>query len=349
MSSSYIPGDRPAKPHRICLENVETLYADGRWNGRPSFVFWRDEYYIAFRSSLSHDTIDDEMGKVLMLKSTDLKDWKVSTVIDGPEIDGAEPLLLGTDDRLYMYIVAENPITTTFMSYSEDGVEWAKPVKYFDDGFSFNTPVTHKGIHYGALDYAGAQQAPVPGERSSGYVDLMQSTDGLEWTKVSRIVEDGTETALVFMKDDTLLTVIRQGWVTKAKPPYTDWQVVDSKEVGLGGPDAALVGNTVLVAGRHNAQTTLMKLHPDTMSLDFIMDMPIHNVKAQPTCSVAEAMADTEIASTEEHAWPMGDKAYPEFLVLDDHNVLMAYYDGQSFEAGVPKQADIRLATITVH
>ena len=63
MSSSYIPGDRPAKPHRICLENVETLYADGRWNGRPSFVFWRDEYYIAFRSSLSHDTVDTKWAR----------------------------------------------------------------------------------------------------------------------------------------------------------------------------------------------------------------------------------------------------------------------------------------------
>ena len=82
------------KSRRICLESVETLYADGRWNGRPSIVLWRGEYYIAFRSSLSHGTIDNEMGKVLMLKSTDLKDWRVSTVVDDPEVDGAEPRCL---------------------------------------------------------------------------------------------------------------------------------------------------------------------------------------------------------------------------------------------------------------
>ena len=44
----------------------------------------------------------------------------------------------------------------------------------------------------------------------------------------------------------------------------------------------------------------------------------------------------------------IGDQAYPEFLVIDERRVLMAYYDGSAYEKGVPKRADIRLATLTL-
>ena len=233
-----------------------------------------------------------------------------------------------------MYIVAEHPVTTTFMTYSEDGAEWVKPIPFYKHGYSFSTPVTHQAIHYVAAD--------------KGHVELLRSTNGLDWTCISTIVENGTETALVFLKDDILLAVTRQAVLSKAKPPYTEWENYGCEPVRLGGPDAVLVGDTVLVAGRHRAQTHLLKLHPDTMTLDSVMDMPVHNIKAFACGSVSETLADTEIASTEKHVWPHGDKAYPEFLVLDDHRVLMAYYDGQAFEAGVPMQADIRLAPFTI-
>ncbi|MAE67245.1 MAG: hypothetical protein CMJ18_23535 [Phycisphaeraceae bacterium] len=325
--------DRTAgQTRRICLERVETLYSDGRWNGRPTFVHWRDTWYIAFRSAQSHEG----HGKVMMLTSKDLESWKVSTVIDDPDIDGAEPMLLAIDDRLFLYIVAEEPATTSFMTCSEDGVDWPKPVPFYEPGFSVNTPVSHKGVHYMAID--------------KGHVELIRSSDGFEWSRISKIVDGATETALVFLKDDTLIAVTRQAKFARASPPYTDWEIVEHDPValGLGGPDAALVGDTVLVAGRLFAQTVLLKLHPDTLDLDKLMDMPVHHVEGCVCGSISETLADTEIASAEPHVWPHGDKAYPEFLVLDDRQVLMAYYDGQAFEPGVPKRADIRLARFTV-
>ena len=124
--------------------------------------------------------------------------------------------------------------------------------------------------------------------------------------------------------------------------PELSGRVVD------GGPDVTRVGDTVLVAGRYHAQTHLLKLHPETMTLDTLMDLPMHNLEAFACGSLSETLADTEIASAAKHVWPQGDRGYPEFLVLDDRRVLMAYYDGQAFEHGVPKQADIRLATFTV-
>jgi hypothetical protein len=218
------------------------------------------------------------------------------------------------------------------MAYSDDGVAWAAPRPVYLDGYSFNTPVTHKGVHYAAAD--------------KGRVELLQSTNGFDWTRVSDIVESGTETALVFLKDESLVAVIRQSRVARARPPYTQWQRYES--IPLDGPDAVLVGDTVLVAGRHIGQTALLTLDQETMKLDILMNMPVHHIESFPRQSTSEALADTVISARAPHVWPFGDKAYPEFLVLDEHRVLMAYYDGQAYEKGVPKRADIRLATITV-
>jgi hypothetical protein len=321
----------PGRKQEICLESVETLYSDGRWNGRPSIVLWKGMYYIVFRSANGHGS-DDGIGKAVMLKSTDLKEWTASTAIDQPDVDVAEPLLLATEDRLFMYIVAEYPVTTSFMTYSDDGVTWAPPRPIYLDGYSFNTPVTHKGVHYAAAD--------------NGPSELLTSTNGFDWTKVSDIVESGTETALVFLKDDSLVAVIRQSIIAHAKPPYKEWNRYES--IALDGPDAVLVGDTVLVAGRHHGQTALLKLDQNKLKLDILMNMPVHHIESFPKQSTAPALLDTVISSRAPHVWPFGDKAYPEFLVLDEHRALMAYYDGQAYEKAVPKQADIRLATITV-
>jgi len=320
-----------SRKKEICLESVETIYSDGRWNGRPSIVLWKGTYYITFRSAFGHDS-NDGIGKAIMLKSTDLKEWSASTVIDQPDVDVAEPLLLATDDRLFMYIVAEYPVTTSFMTYSDDGVTWAAPKPVYMEGYSFNTPVNYKGTYYAAAD--------------NGPSELLTSTNGFDWTKVSDIVESGSETALVFLKDESLVAVIRQSQIARAKPPYTQWEHYEG--VPLDGPDAALVGDTVLVAGRHIGQTALLKLDQDTMKLDVLMNMPVHHIESFPKQSVSEALQDTLISSRSPHVWPFGDKAYPEFLVIDDHRVLMAYYDGLAYEKAVPKRADIRLATITV-
>ena len=43
-----------------------------------------------------------------------------------------------------------------------------------------------------------------------------------------------------------------------------------------------------------------------------------------------------------------GDKSYPEFLALDDARARMVYYDGDAYEERIPKQSDIRMATLRI-
>ena len=41
-----------------------------------------------------------------------------------------------------------------------------------------------------------------------------------------------------------------------------------------------------------------------------------------------------------------GDLSYPHILALDDRRALIAWYDGQRYEEGVAKQADLLLAIL---
>ena len=43
-----------------------------------------------------------------------------------------------------------------------------------------------------------------------------------------------------------------------------------------------------------------------------------------------------------------GDESYPHFLMLDDRCALTVWYTGEAYERGVPKQADLLLATLRV-
>ena len=314
-------GDEP----EVQVEHVEEIFSDGRWNGRPGLVFWKDRYRLSFRSGSEHSAVD---GKIRMLTSLPHQPngWTVSEVVDTPN-DNAEAHLLATDDRLFVYVPMEDANTTlgdpvqTIMSYTDDGVSWSEPQPVYQRGFSLWKPVTHEGVHYAAADV-------MTGERR---VELIQSTDGVDWKKVSTILTGSfTETALLFLEDQSLLAVTRQGKVSVAQPPYTAWE--NHSGISTGGPAAALVGSTILVGGRCSAQG-----YPDD----------------QPGNSRTGLFTFDPATRTFHHQMNMktkwgGDDSYPHFLVLDDSHALMVWYTGEAYERGVAKQADLFLARLRV-
>ena len=160
------------------------------------------------------------------------------------EVDDAEVHVLVTPDRLFAYGVRADATTErgdpidSVVTVSEDGATWSRPQPMYDPGFSWWKPVSHGGRHYVAADV-------MEGDRR---VDLLGSADGLKWETISTILSGKfTETALLFLPDDRLLAVTRQGRLSVAPPPYRAWTVVECDHVG--GPAAALIGETVLVSG----------------------------------------------------------------------------------------------------
>ena len=148
---------------------------------------------------------------------------------------------------------------------------------------------------------------------------------------MSTIVEgEFTETALLFLKDDSLAVFVRQGRVALSHSPYTQWSIHDS--VTLGGPAAILSGDTVLVGGHvwverfpddqpDRGRTGLFMFAPETIQFHWTMNMLTQ--------------------------WG-GDESYPHFLMLDDRRALVVWSTGEAYERGVPKQADLLLATLRV-
>ena len=309
----------------VLIERVEKIHSDGKWNGRAGLVFWKDRYYMSFRSGSEHGAAD---GRIRMLTSrlNEPRGWTVSDVIDMPN-DDAEAHLLATEDRLFVYVPIEDASTTkgdplrTVMSHTYDGVSWSKPVQVYERGYSLWKPVTHEGTHYAAADI-------MTGKRR---VELLQSKDGVNWQKVSTIIEGSyTETALLFLKDHTLVAFSRQGKVSLSQPPYTQWETHNGAY--LGGPAAALVGNTILVGGR-----TSTEAYPDD----------------QPGTSRTGLFTFDPATKKFHHKMNMltqwgKDESYPHFLRLDDQRALMVWYTGEGYERGVAKQADLLLAHLRI-
>ena len=323
QAAEAVAGKQGPEPE-ILLERVEKIFSDGRWNGRAGLVFWKDRYYMTFRSGSEHSSTD---GKIRLLTSRphEPRGWTVSDVVDTPH-DDAEAHLMVTPDRLFVYFPLEDAKNTgdpirTMLSQSPDGQSWSPAIPVYKPGFSFWKTTTHKGTYYAAADI-------MTGNRR---VELVRSTDGLDWEKVSTILEGRfTETSLLFLNDDSLLAFTRQGKVSFSRPPYTQWET--QAGVPLGGPAAALIGNTILVSGRTSTES-----YPDD----------------QPGSSRTGLFTFDPVTKTFRHRmnmltqWGL-DESYPHFLRLDDHRALMVWYTGEGYERGVAKQADLLLAHLRI-
>jgi len=257
---------------KIAVENVETIFSDGRHNMNPSICRWKDNYYVAFRSAVTHSAPNETEwegahtgGHIKIIESSDLKKWSDSVVID-TEWDDRDPKLLATDDRLFVYAVAmsEEGGQQTFMSFTEDGTNWHAAQEVYKHNYAFwgLYPNRRNGAYYVGADVDDSPEGTPVAER--GRVELLSSTDGVNWKPVSTIISGYrcTETPLVFLKDDTLVAVTRvdqraQSWLSRARPPYTQW---DHREgLHVGGPAATLVGDTVIVAGRQGGGRTVLR------------------------------------------------------------------------------------------
>ncbi|MBI84753.1 MAG: hypothetical protein CMJ81_16285 [Planctomycetaceae bacterium] len=313
----------------ILFESVQKIYSDGKWNGRPAIEFWRGQYYIFFRSGLKHG---EDNGAIFAMRSKydSPRDWSTVPIIDGPDNE-AEVHVLATPGRLFAYLVMEDPVSGEVIGskviHTDDGVHWSKPVPVYSTGFSVWKPRSHKGVHYVAADVLGDDPR----------VELLKSSDGLKWEKVSNILQEGksmTETDLVFLKDGTLLALTRQGRLSRSQPPYTEW--TNHNCSFLGGPALGRVGDTVLASGR--CTTSAKSGFPD--------DQPGGGIRT------GLFVVDTE---TMKLHWKMnlpsqsgGDSAYPHFYTLDNRRMLFAWYDGQVWKKGLPRWADIMLAVLRV-
>src|SRR3954470_11311236 len=120
IASPAAAPELPVKP-----KLVSKIYSDGKHNAFTAFVKFKDQYLIAFRTAKEHNSAD---GDIVVLSSTDAKEWKESLRLDIDKRDDRDPQMLIVADKLIMYIASmKGPVLNTFAVTSEDGKTWSKP------------------------------------------------------------------------------------------------------------------------------------------------------------------------------------------------------------------------------
>ena len=315
-----------ASSGEVIVDNTQNVFSDGRWNGRPTLKYFKDHYYLFFHTGTEHAS-DDGRIRVLRSRPKEPAGWEPIAVLDSYEHNDAEVHVLATADRLFAYLVLEAPVDVggyplgTMVSHSSDGTTWSQSAPVYAEKFSGWKPVSHKGMHYMAVDT----------KTDKGWVELVSSIDGLRWNKVSDIIKGNvTETSLVFLEDESLLAVTRQGWVSIAKPPYTEWR--NEKTAYCAGPAVGIVGGTIVASGRVSAER-----YPD--------DQP--GGSRTGLFTVNRSTLQLQWQKNLFSQWGK-DVSYPDILSIGENRALIAWYDGEGYEKGQARQADIYLATLRV-
>ena len=228
----------------MTIKSTETIHSDARHNAFTSMVRWRDRYYVAFRSAGTHAAtwedgwgdVPDTSGRIMLLESADLRTWTPSVILDS-EYDDRDPKLLATSERLYVFsttIIGPARLTMpqeTYLSFTEDGRTWCRPVSAYRYNYGYWKPQTHDGVHYVAAD---VDVTPPNVEELDQQVDLL------------------------FLADGSLLAFTLPHYVSIARPPYTTWSVAGAAPAerarehppGFSGPAAVQVGDTLVFSCR---------------------------------------------------------------------------------------------------
>ena len=355
--SSYSENNSPP-----VVESVDCIYANGRHNTTPDITRWGDDYYVVFISGSHHVRLDHV---AVVLRSPNLKDW--TTVYTSP-YPARDTTLLALPDKLMMYYVffdfpdagapdyvdalyrgEKRELTTggieSRVAFTQNGKDWTEPQRVYEPNQNFWRPKVHDGNVYVASDYfktdgiemsnAAWYHGGGPPERSC--VDLLCSTDGFKWSKVSTIVEGGghTETELLFRSNGELWSVSRPDTFARSVPPYTEWRRTKLRDGFIGGPAMVEAAGSVYAAGRYRGMgkeisaTALWKFDPDIDNFQRIALLP-------------------EVGHY--------DQSYPGFAAADDA-VYMVYYSSHNypaeFQSPVPDKltaykADIFLAKLNL-
>lgn len=237
---------------------VERIW-DNDYSAFPSIVRYDGAYYVSFREGVSH--IFDEngiaAGKTRILRSTDCKHWKSVALLSKEGYDLRDPKLSVTPDGRLMviqggsvYVDKQLVGRVPQVSFSSDGRTFSnpEPVVYDNQGRPawFWRMTWYDGIGY-TVSY---------GEPNDNALELLKTTDGIHFEKVTSIALDGfpNETTVRFLPDGKMVMLIRResedkkAYIGVSDPPYTEWGLTPLR-FQIGGPEMAVLPDGSLVIG----------------------------------------------------------------------------------------------------
>lgn len=301
--------------------NHVTVCRDGMHNAFPDLIHWQGAYWVTYRKSERHHYAPT--ARFMFATSTDRTRWReVSEVTMRGDVRGSKFAPL-SDDRMGMVFSQVlmdpgKPDARQFqahVAFTDDLVHWEEPIPILDPFFHIFRLRRREGRYY-------AMVTLMPGEERR--LHLMASDDLIDWELVSRIGPDEdkiNESDIHFRPDGEAWVVARtkrQGdhaWFGCAKPPYTDWELIDLK-VKIHAPTILDHAGKLYVAGRCMPAEVGESAWPFGHSLCI---WELERGKVTPVLRLPAA----------------GDSSYCGLIEDPDGRVCIAYYSQHAYYLGV--------------
>jgi len=341
LAAAYSTAAQADPLPEVTVTNVRRAFHNGEHNAFTDMIRWKGKIWLTFRSCPDGHMVHPT-SSILVLSSTDGKDWKEEHRFSVARRDVRDPHFLLFDKKLFIYTgtwwTGDDTLPREeyninqhlgYAVYSEDGESWSEPTQLEGTyGHYIWRAAAHDGkaylcgrrkLHYSEQD--GSENAPPRMVESA----MLESDDGLVWKFHSLFQpERGDETAFFFEEDGSLVAVSRSGGqpaqLVKAKSPWLEKTLVDFEEY-IGGPLLKKWGDRYLVGGRRNtdegAKTVLYWLNGE--KLEQFAELPSG-----------------------------GDNSYPGFVEFDNGDGLISWYSShEKDEDGNPITA-IYLANLAI-
>lgn len=224
------------------VEPVEKISGQANHSAFTDLIRFQDRWYCVFREGTGHAA---GPGIIRVLSSEDGKQWHSVASLTKENVDLRDPHICVTPDNRLMinggaaYPAKRNPLVDhySFVSFSKDGKTWTEPQRVLNSWQWLWRVTWHKGIAYGVA----YNHNPANGRRKYTGT-LVQSKDGLHWTKLSDFTIPQTTEATIRFDGDTMYVLQRRdgspntAMIGSSESPYTKW---DWKDVGFyfGGPN----------------------------------------------------------------------------------------------------------------
>ena len=256
------------------LKELVKVYSDGMHNAFTDIAFWKEEYWLSFRTGTRHFIRERDDGVITVVRSADLYRWSRVARLRVEGWDARDPKLLPWGSRLFLYTQCWSPslrIHASFCFYTDDGASWQGPFKCGD--YVFWRPHI-----YGGKAYVAAYRS---GEKAEDWeVHLLESGDGVNWRYVATMARGDkvNETDIVFEDDKAWAFARREAGTRRllmleSTPPFREWRSRELSRV-VQGPAAIRLNGKTFVSGRFFvekgvARTGLFLLCGDRLKLVF--------------------------------------------------------------------------------
>ncbi|MHA1147988.1 MAG: hypothetical protein ACTSR8_07050 [Promethearchaeota archaeon] len=238
--------------------DVETDYSH---NAFTDMVYWKDNFYLAFRAASVHAPVED--ARIIVMKSEDAKDWKIVEEFSVKGKDIRDPKFGIIGDKLFIYNIVreinsefDGEVTKTKYSFTKNGDDWEDLEDIEPENHRFWRTKTYNNRSWQCIIF------------EQGNVKLYNTTDGINWDKISTIYDEpeADETDFAFLPNRKIVVITRlqtsqitgdkasRTLISTASAPYTKWDQEVAEIARLDGPCLFNISDKLFAVARYQPE-----------------------------------------------------------------------------------------------